>query len=203
MGVEEPFTKEAIIYAEQRVEQSIFNALKHTGKYPFSIKTFSDALNELPIVTLDFDFAKVVAHNDKAMDLHGSQVSPHELPHIAVAQNKVLEHPEGGAIEDRNGTLFAIHGRVPQGRCCIHSAEVVSLSFILAENSSEKAYDIGGGDGEDNDKDDIPNWVGPWDVTSDQIQINDFTADRLLESDGGFEETLDLRELWNFDLLNI
>jgi len=32
MGVEDPFIKEAIIYAEQRVEQSIFNALKHTGE---------------------------------------------------------------------------------------------------------------------------------------------------------------------------
>ncbi len=77
------------------------------SKY-FSIKTFSDALNEFPIVTLDFDFAKVAAYNDKAMDLHGSQVDPHELPHITVAQNKVLEHPEGGAIEDKNGTLLAI-----------------------------------------------------------------------------------------------
>src|SRR6266850_2448309 len=76
---------------------------------------------------------------------------------------------------------------------------------ILEENSSEKAYDVGGGGGdrEDNDEDDIPNWVGPWDVTSDHIQIDDFTADRLLENDGGLDETLDLRELWNFDLLNI
>jgi len=32
MGVEDPFIKEAIIYAEQRVEQTIFNALKHTGE---------------------------------------------------------------------------------------------------------------------------------------------------------------------------
>jgi len=96
-------------------------------------------------------------------------------------------------------------GRVPQGRSCIHSAEVVSLSSILEENSSEKAYDVGGGGGdrEDNDEDDIPNWVGPWDVTSDHIQIDDFTADRLLENDGRLDETLDLRELWNFDLLNI
>ena len=124
-----PFTIDAIHWAENEVDANIEASMKNTGKCIICVLSYLHLqLIQILIyftVQIDFQFASVATHNDRATNLSGSQIKPKPLTFPPPPQNEIiLNHHEGAAITDSAGTLLAI--RIPNALSFIH----VSLIYL-------------------------------------------------------------------------
>src|SRR5258708_36920186 len=89
-----PFTIDAIHWAENEVDAIIEASMKNTGKCIICILSYLHLqLIQILIyftVQIDFQFASVATHNDRATNLSGSQIKPKPLAFPPPPQNTLI-----------------------------------------------------------------------------------------------------------------